>query len=119
MLEEGVNLAVYIVNMMIFSLASPVGGALGLALDASLRDDNIGFLLIVVLKGVSGGTILYVTFCEVLERERTKPNGRFFMLFALLVGFSIMAGLQAISVEHNHGETSYHQTGNYSHDHLH
>ena len=49
------------------------------------------------LKGLAAGTLLYVTFFEVLEREKLEKVGMTGLLGAalLIIGFSLMAGLEA------------------------
>jgi hypothetical protein len=48
--------------------------------------------------GLAGGTLLYVTFFEVLEREKLEKVGMTGLLgaFLLIIGFSMMAGLEAV-----------------------
>lgn len=106
LLEKAVQLKLYILYMVIFSLASPLGGLIGaLALEYSSTDSAAGAITVMLLQGLSGGTILYVVFCEVLERERCKTNGRVARLVALLLGFTVMACLQLMG-EHSHSEES-------------
>lgn len=103
LLEKGVQLKFYLLYMVIFSLASPLGGLIGaLALEYSNGNSAAGAITVMLLQGLSGGTILYVVFCEVLERERCKTNGRPARLVALLLGFTVMACLQLMG-EHDHG----------------
>jgi hypothetical protein len=47
---------------------------------------------------LAGGTLLYVTFFEVLEREKLEKVGMTGLLGAalLIIGFSMMAGLEAV-----------------------
>lgn len=49
------------------------------------------------LQGLAAGTLLYVTFFEVLEREKLEKVGMTGLLGAalLIIGFSLMAGLEA------------------------
>ncbi len=48
-------------------------------------------------QGLAGGTLLYVTFFEVLEREKLEKVGMTGLLGAalLIIGFAMMAGLEA------------------------
>ena len=50
-----------------------------------------------LLQGLAGGTLLYITFYEVLEREKLEKMGMDGLAgcFLLILGFSIMAGLEA------------------------
>lgn len=97
LLEVGVSLVPFLVSMIIFSLSSPLGGAMGaLVLSLSTEETTAGVLVPTFLQGISAGTILYVTFCEVLERERAKPEGGPVRLVCFIIGFGFMAGLQVL-----------------------
>lgn len=103
LLQTGMNLKPFLVSIIIFSVASPIGGLIGaLVKGFSTEETAAGLLGPTMLQAVSGGTILYVTFCEVLERERTKPMNGFLKFVALLLGFGVMAGLEAVG-GHEHG----------------
>ncbi|XP_042883430.1 zinc transporter ZIP1-like [Penaeus japonicus] len=107
LLEVGVSMKPFVASMVVFSLASPIGGLIGALVVAYSGDEQTAESLLVptFLQAVSGGTILYVAFCEVLERERAKPKGGMVRFLALLLGFCLMAGLEAIG-GHEHGHKS-------------
>ncbi|KAG0719468.1 Zinc transporter ZIP1 [Chionoecetes opilio] len=108
LLHTGMTLTPFIISVTIFAAASPLGGLVG-ALVAGLSDMDTaaGVLVPAALQAVSGGTILYVTFCEVLERERVKPSHGFAKFAALVLGFAVMAGLEAVGGHtHGHGHTN-------------
>ena len=50
-----------------------------------------------VLQGLAAGTIIYVAFFEVLERERSKSNIKLLQWTTLLLGYLAMIGLQVLS----------------------
>lgn len=54
-------------------------------------------LVIGILQGIAGGTLLYVTFYEVLERDKLEKIGMTGLLgcFLIVLGFGLMAGLEA------------------------
>lgn len=54
-------------------------------------------LTALVLQGLAGGTLIYVAFFEVLERERSKSSIKLLQWFTLLLGFLAMIGLEALS----------------------
>lgn len=107
LLEVGVSLKPFVASMVVFSLASPIGGLVGALVVAYADDQESASAMLVptFLQAVSGGTILYVAFCEVLERERAKPKGGMVRFLALLLGFCLMAGLEAVG-GHEHGHKS-------------
>ncbi|XP_045586020.2 zinc transporter ZIP1 [Procambarus clarkii] len=94
LLEVGVSFKPYLASMIVFSLASPIGCIIGsLVIAYSAEETAVGILLPNVLQSVAGGTILYITFCEVLERERIKPEGGWARFVSLLLGFGLMVAL--------------------------
>jgi zinc transporter 1/2/3 len=90
-----INIVLYIV---ILALVSPLGVAIGILVTIkSSTEGPTQDLVVAVLQGIAGGTILYITFFEVLDRERRKQNGCGIMRLAfILVGFSVMVALQAL-----------------------
>ena len=54
-------------------------------------------LVVGLLQGIAGGTLLYITFFEVLEREKLEKVGMTGLLgcFLIILGFGLMAGLEA------------------------
>merc|ERR1712029_961881 len=74
-----------------------------------------------LLQGLAGGTLLYITFYEVLEREKLEKMGMDGLAgcFLLILGFSIMAGLEAAGA-HSHGVIDpHHDHSHHNHQHLH
>ncbi|KAK8729291.1 hypothetical protein OTU49_008746, partial [Cherax quadricarinatus] len=97
MLEARASYMSFFLSMIIFSLASPLGGLVGtLVVSMTTNTTAAGILVPTVLQGLSAGTILYVTFCEVLERERAKPQDPFLKMWTLVAGFLFMAALQVL-----------------------
>ncbi|XP_071534215.1 zinc transporter ZIP1-like [Panulirus ornatus] len=106
LLEVGLSFKSFLASMIIFSLASPIGGLIGsIVVGVSGEDSPEGVLVPTILQAVSGGTILYVTFCEVLERERAKAANSRVQFMTFMLGFSVMAGLEGIG-GHEHGYNS-------------
>lgn len=103
LLQTGMKLKAFLISIVIFSVASPLGGLIGaLVAGFTTEETAAGLMAPTMLQAISGGTILYVTFCEVLERERTKPMNGFLKFVALLLGFGVMAALEAVG-GHEHG----------------
>jgi len=117
LLEKGVNKWHYALYMIIFSVASPIGGGIGGAISAYSPDDTAGGVLtVILLSGFSAGTILYVVFCEILERERSKAYGRIQRYISLLLGFILMACLLIVHT-HDHGDHDHGTETDHDHDH--
>ncbi|KAK4290636.1 hypothetical protein Pmani_036479 [Petrolisthes manimaculis] len=104
LLELDVSVKPYVASMVIFSLASPIGGFIGcLVMALTPQESPEGILIPTALQALAGGTILYITFCEILQRERTKEEGGAVRLVTMALGFGVMAGLEAIGGGHDHG----------------
>ena len=56
------------------------------------------FSSIGLLQGLAGGTLLYITFYEVLDKEKLAKVGMTGLTGCLLIilGFGLMAGLEAL-----------------------
>ena len=58
-----------------FSLFSPIGIAIGIALTETVsREEEVQSPEVIALQGLATGTLLYVVFFELLEKERQKKN---------------------------------------------
>lgn len=83
--------------LTIFSMVTPIGIAVGLALGHFKNDsENLGSTP-TILQGMAAGTLLYVVFFEVLARERANEKSGLLQLTAIIVGFMLMLGLQIAS----------------------
>ena len=58
----------------------------------NLTEDELPSL---ILSGLASGTIIYVAFFEILERERAKMNMRLLQLACLIVGFLLMLTIES------------------------
>ena len=61
------------VYMTIFSLITPLGIGIGMGM-ASIQSTAIQSPTVTVFQGLAAGTLLYVVFFEVLEKERLKKS---------------------------------------------
>ncbi|XP_076045496.1 zinc transporter ZIP1-like [Oratosquilla oratoria] len=118
LLEEGVRRRTYIIYISAFASAMPLGILVGILVTYyTTAETAAGMLTVTVLQGISGGTILYVAFCEVLERERNRPDRsqqfRYLQLLSLSLGFALLAGLEAVGGHsHGHGHGDEHSSDN-------
>ncbi|XP_020288066.1 protein zntC-like isoform X1 [Pseudomyrmex gracilis] len=108
--------------LSIFSMVTPIGIAVGLALGHFKNDsENLGPTP-TILQGMAAGTLLYVVFFEVLARERANEKSGLLQLVAIIIGFMLMLGLQiatAHSHSHSHGHTHNHTEEENHYDALH
>jgi len=85
----------FIVNLgyiLVFSIMSPLGIGIGIAVTTLLTEDDSAYNTTVgVLQGLAAGTLLYVVVFEVLQREKAKEKvpGLIQLLF-VLAGFATM-----------------------------
>ncbi|KAI1301716.1 Zinc transporter ZIP1 [Halotydeus destructor] len=79
-----------IIYMIPFSLMSPLGVLVGTFSSVNVSDFVTG-----LLSAISAGSLLYVTFFEILLRERTSSKISGLLQFAaVFIGFITMTGLQ-------------------------
>lgn len=89
------------VQMFILAMASPCGIILGLLLTLkSNMETKARSTAIVLLEGFSAGAILYITFFEVLNREKERRVYRLYRALCIIGGFSLMAFLQYLEMHH-------------------
>lgn len=87
----------HLLAILVFSL----GPILGIGIGMSLVDLNpSNSVVIPILQGIAGGTLLYVTVCEVLPREKARWHKNQFnkcagiiQLFSFILGFTLMTFL--------------------------
>lgn len=107
MASNGVKPSLQICYMIVLSLVSSIGIGVGMALS---NGTSAGLVLTsLILQGLAGGTLIYVAFFEVLERERTKPSNKLMQWATVLLGFLFMIGLEALIPEHEHGDHEEHE----------
>ncbi|XP_053693548.1 zinc transporter ZIP1 [Sabethes cyaneus] len=93
----------HVLQILTFAVGSVAGIAVGMVLDDIGQTFNV--LVIPVLQGVAGGTLLYVTVSEVLPRERGKRSIMrsrqvgLLQLFAVILGFTVMSFLSLLISE--------------------
>lgn len=89
------KIKVIIVHVLILSITSPLGVFLGLLVTLkSSNESRVKSVAVAVLEGLSAGTILYITFFEVLIREKERRQCRMRRAFFIIFGFCLMACLE-------------------------
>lgn len=90
-----------LIHMLVLALTSPIGVFLGLGVSLSTNPDGKAkSIAVVILEGLSAGTILYITFFEVLNREKERRIYILRRACFILSGFSLMAILECAKVYH-------------------
>lgn len=95
MLASKIKVVIYVSYMVTLGLITPIGVAIGIAVTEYSHDQSPAHLLtIAILQGLAAGTLLYVTFLEVLERERRKDGHGLAKLGAVFLGFLLLSLLE-------------------------
>jgi len=63
-----------VVYMTVFCAVSPIGIGIGMALTDPAQQDNINTSALIAVQGIATGSLLYVVFFEILEKERAKAE---------------------------------------------
>jgi len=99
MFNGGIRKLHIIAYFLILGIITPIGIIIGIVVTehAGEGGDGTHTLVIGVLQGLAGGTLLYITFYEVLDREKLAKAGMTGILgcFLLTCGFAFMAGMEA------------------------
>lgn len=95
LLLKKTKLRTLLANVIILAITSPIGVVLGLIITLRANmDTRVKSTAVVVLEGLSAGTLLYITFFEVLNREKERRVYRVRRCLCILAGFGLMALLQ-------------------------
>ena len=84
--------------MITLALVTPFGIILGMIVTEYVNyHSGVQTLVIGLLQGLAGGTLLYITFYEVLDKDKLAKLGMNGLggCFLLILGFAVMAGLEA------------------------
>jgi len=98
MVQSKMSTRAVVVSSMLFSLASPVGIAIGITIVDVSSDDIAANATIGALQGIACGTFIYIIFFEILphefmkKRARTYPDRMLKLLF-LIIGFAVIVGV--------------------------
>ena len=88
-----------ILYISVFALIASMGVVIGIIVtEHTDNESGVHTLVIGILQGLAGGTLLYITFYEVMDREKlvkAKMTGVLGFAF-LFFGFAFMAGLEAM-----------------------
>lgn len=78
---KGIKTVLNIAFIATFSVISPVGAGIGIAISETVQDEaSLQTSAVTVLQGLATGTLLYVVFFEVIEKERMKKTNGLLMV---------------------------------------
>ena len=86
-LFSGIKPKIVILYISTFSLVTVLGAGIGIGLSETMQSDTtMQSPLVTILQGLASGTLLYVAFFGVLEKERQSGTNPIFQVwFALLL----------------------------------
>jgi zinc transporter 1/2/3 len=124
MFNGGIKKLHIITYFLILGIITPVGIIIGIVVTEHAGEGGNGTqtMVIGVLQGLAGGTLLYIAFYEVLDREKLAKAGMTGILGCVLLtcGFAFMAALEAAG-GHSHGviqnKHDHSKHGHLDHDH--
>ena len=90
------RLSIYVTYIFVWSIMSPVGVGIGLAIIGNITHEAKYYMSVAVLQALAAGTILYVVAFEILERERSKSISGLVQLCFVIVGFSAMMTVELL-----------------------
>ena len=88
-----------VLYMTVFCAVSPIGIGIGMALTDPGEADNINMTALIVVQGIATGSLLYVVFFEILEKERQKPVPGVLQVLGVSLGFIFMVLLGLAEVK--------------------
>lgn len=97
--DPGFTFRKHFVAILVFALGPILGIAAGMGIEDATSTNS---QLISILQGIAGGTLLYVTFCEVLPREKARWHNTLnrgagiCQLFSFVLGFALMTVLSLV-----------------------
>lgn len=87
--------------MSIFAIMSPIGIMIVIITHQSVKEEDSPIMIL--LSAVATGTILYIVFFEVLQRQDKDREPRFFgilLYVCMLIGFALMFCLTVFMHQH-------------------
>ena len=111
MISSGVKKIKIIIYMIVLSINTPIGILIGIIVTIHTEHASPTHVFIIgLLQGLAAGTLLYITFFEVLCRDKLSKYGMSGLLgaVAVILGFTLMAGMEAAGPEHSHGGGGHH-----------
>ena len=121
MISSGTKKSQIVMYMVVLSIVTPIGVLIGIIVTVHMEQASGEYVLVIgLLQGPAGGTLLYITFFEVLARDKLSKHGMSGLVgaFPVIVGFTLMTAMEAEAGGHSHGGHGGHG-GNAGHAHIH
>ncbi|XP_014211042.1 zinc transporter ZIP3 isoform X2 [Copidosoma floridanum] len=99
------------IYVFMFAVVSPIGIGIGMLLVGGVGTDDVqGSMTAVILQGLASGTLLYVVFFEILDKNRSGM----IQYCSIILGFALMLVIQTQTAHshggHDHGTNHTHHT---------
>eukprot|EP00095_Tigriopus_kingsejongensis_P004214 maker-scaffold1792_size27886-snap-gene-0.4 protein:Tk04214 transcript:maker-scaffold1792_size27886-snap-gene-0.4-mRNA-1 annotation:"zinc transporter zip1" len=103
--SSGIKPLLNVIYVATFALISPLGAGLGILLSESVTSEaSLQNSLVTILQGLATGTLLYVVFFEVIEKERTNGTNGILQVVFISLGFICMILLELVEVKATGGD---------------
>jgi len=79
-----------VLYMTVFCIVSPIGIGIGMALTDPEQEESANGVALIVVQGIATGSLLYVVFFEILEKERQKSVPGLLQVIGAASGFIFM-----------------------------
>jgi len=97
---SGLKPLLSIIYFSTFALISPVGAGIGILLSETVKSEaETQTVVVTVLQGLATGTLLYVVFFEVIEKERQKGTSGVVQVTFIILGFLCMLILESVELQ--------------------
>jgi len=97
---SGLKPMLSIIYFSTFALISPVGAGIGILLSETVKSEaETQTVAVTVLQGLATGTLLYVVFFEVIEKERQKGTSGMLQVTFIILGFLCMLAMESIELQ--------------------
>jgi len=104
LLQAGTSTVGFSLALITFSLVSPMGIGIGMAISELSSTDSQ--MIVSIFQGISAGTIIYVVMFEVLQREMVRDVPGLMQLLGVMVGFGAMLMIQIFTHHHHHNNNN-------------
>jgi len=98
MVQSKLGIRSIVISSIVFSLASPIGCAIGITIVEKASNGAAANAAIGALQGIACGTFIYIIFFEILPHEFMKKKtltcpDRILKVLFLIIGFSVIVGV--------------------------
>ncbi|XP_054159840.1 zinc transporter ZIP3-like [Oppia nitens] len=98
--EQSHRLFLVAIHMAIFAIMSPIGILIVIISEESLVGENSeSNPIVILLTSIATGTLLYIIFYEILQKDRRENINGFLQLFSILFGFGVMLTINVMISE--------------------